>query len=193
MKTRRYFTTVEIVFLSSMIGLDFAYGLVVGPILTATGILELIRVDMVLPVTMMLVTRLVVDKFGTLIVYELAWGILAVLAKPTSFGAIPGFMKIVPAVAYGIVLDSFMQLFPRRLLLRVTVAAVAGGFIYQFVFLGIRLLFGVPWSTAVQVLLGVNILTNIVVNLLAAYLTVLVWRGVESSGWVRRIRSWRSS
>ena len=106
LKKEKYFTTVEILFLSSMIGLDYAYGMVVGPILSATGVLEVVRIDMIVPVMMMLVTRLVVDKFGTLIIYEFVWGLLAILTKPTSFGGIPAFMKLVPAVAYGLILDS---------------------------------------------------------------------------------------
>ena len=190
---KNYFTTVEILFLSSMIGLDFAYGMVVGPILSATGILEIIRIDMIIPVMMMLVTRLIVDKFGTLIIYEFVWALLAVMIKPTSFGGIPAFMKLIPAVMYGIILDSLMELFKSRLYVRIMIAGVAGGIVNQFAFLGVRMLFGLPWSRAVQIFLGVNILTNIAVNIIAIHLTYLVWKGVERSGWVQRIHAWRTS
>ena len=188
-----YFTTVEILFLSSMIGLDFAYGMVVGPILSASGILEVIRIDMVIPVVMMLVTRLLVDKFGTLVIYEIVWGILAMLARPASMGGIPAFMKLVPLLAYGLILDTCMGLFRDRLYVRLLLAGVVGGIANQFVFLGVRLLFGLPWSAAVQIFLGVNILTNILVNAIAVHLAFLVWRGVERSGWSQRLRAWRTS
>ena len=187
-----YYTTVEILFIASMIGLDFAYGLVVGPILTATGILEFIRLDMIIPVMMMLVTRLVVDKFGTLIIYEFVWVILAILAKPASFG-LPGFLKLFPALAYGLILDSCMQLFKSKPYLRLFIAGIAGGTINQFSLLGIRMLFGMPWSRAVQLLMGVNLVTTAVVNGIAIHLAYIVWNGVERTGWVGRIQSWRTS
>ncbi len=188
-----YFTTVEILFLASMIGLDFAYGMVVGPILSAAGVLEIIRVDMIIPVMLMLVARLLVDKFGTLIIYELIWGILAVLARPGSFGGMPAIAKLIPAVAYGIILDCLMELFKNRLYVRLLVAGVIGGIVNQFAFLGIRLLFGLPWSAAVQIFLGINIITNIIVNIIAVQIAFAVWQGIERSGWSKRLKAWRTS
>ncbi len=193
METKKpYFTTVEILFLASMIGLDFAWGMVVGPLLSAAGVLEVVRIDMVVPVAMMLVTRLVIDRFGTLVVYEFVWGVLAALARPASFGNIPAFMKIVPAVIYGLILDCLMELFRNRRLLRLNVAAVAGGAANQAAFLLIRMLFGLPWSGVVQLLFGVSLITTAAVNLVAAHMAFLVWNGIERSGWDRRIRSWRT-
>ena len=188
-----YFTTVEILFLASLIGLDFAYGIIVGPLLTATGILEIIRVDMIIPIMLMLTARLVVDKFGTLVLYEFVWVILAMLAKPGSFGGIPVFMKLIPALSYGLILDCCMELFKNRLYMRLFLAAVIGGIVNQFVFMWIRILFGLPWSTAVQMILGIKILTTIAVNAIAVHVTYLVWKRVELTGWVRRVRAWRTS
>lgn len=188
-----YFTTVEILFLASMIGLDFAYGMVVGPILSAAGVLEIIRVDMIIPVMLMLIARLLVDKFGTLIMYELIWGILAVLARPGSFGGMPAIAKLIPAVAYGVILDCLMELFKNRLYVRLLVAGVIGGIVNQFAFLGIRLVFGLPWSAAVQIFLGINIITNIIVNIIAVQIAFVVWQGIERSGWSKRLKAWRTS
>lgn len=186
------YTTVEIVFIASMIALDFAFGLVVRPLLTATGVFEIIRVDMIVPLMLMLVTRLVVDRFGVLILYEFVWGLLAVIAMPTSYG-LPGLLKLIPSLAYGIILDSFMQLFPRRTLLRLSLASIVGGVINQFVFLGIKMAFGLPWSTAVKILFGINLVTHLLVTSLAAGLSLLVWNAVRRSGWAARISGWRSS
>ncbi|MFC1562772.1 hypothetical protein ACFL4Z_01830 [candidate division KSB1 bacterium] len=188
----KYFSTVEIIFLSSMIGLDFALGLIVKPIISASGIGEFIRIDLIVPTVMLLVTRLVIDKFGTLIIYEFVWSTLAVIAMPTSFG-LPGFLKIIPAVLYGIILDSFMELFKNRLYIRILIAGVLGGVINQFALVGIRLLFGLPWSEVVQLLLGINIITNLIVSIIAVHLALLIWNGLERSGWVRRIAAWRTS
>ena len=186
------FTTVEILFMASMIGLDFAYGIIVGPLLSATGVMEFIRLDMIIPIMMMLITRLVVDRFGTLIIYEFVWVVLAILARPSSFG-LPGFFKLFPALAYGLILDSCMQLFPRRVYPRILIAGVIGGVVNQFALFGIRMLFGLPWSAAVKIVMGVNILTTIIINLLAVHLTYLVWNGIVRTGWVSRIRAWRTS
>ncbi len=192
MLKKNTFTTVEILFMASMIGLDFAYGLIVGPLLSATGVLEFIRLDMVIPIMMMLITRLVVDRFGTLIIYEFVWVVLAILARPSSFG-LPGFFKLFPALAYGLILDSCMQLFPRRVYPRLLIAGVIGGVVNLFALFGIRVLFGMPWSNAVRIVMGINILTTIIINLLAVHLTHLVWKGVSRTGWVTRIRAWRTS
>ncbi|KPK95736.1 hypothetical protein AMJ80_03940 [bacterium SM23_31] len=188
----KYFSTVEIIFLSSMIGLDFAFGLIVKPILTASGIGEFIRIDLIVPTMMLLITRLVIDKFGTLIIYEFVWSILAVIAMPASFG-LPGFLKIIPAVIYGFILDSFMELFKNHLYIRIFVACIIGGIINQFALMGVKLLYGMPWSEVVQLLLGINIATSLIVNIIAVHLTLLVWKGLEGSGWVRRIAGWRTS
>ena len=168
-RDKSYFSTVEILFMASMIGLDFAYGLVVGPILTATGVLEFIRVDMIVPIMMLLVTRLVVDRFGTLVVYEFVWVMLAILARPGTMG-LPGFFKFLPALGYGLILDACMSTVRRPLYLRLLVAGVIGGIVNQFSILGIKMLFGMPWSAAVQVLLGINLLTTVIVNLLGVQL-----------------------
>jgi len=189
---KKYYNTIEILFMSSMIGLDFAYGLVVGPILTATGILEIIRIDMIIPIMMMLFTRLVVDKFGTLIIYEFVWVILAIMAKPSSF-ALPGFLKIIPALAYGLILDSCMQIFRSNLYGRLIAAGIAGGIVNQFILVGIRILFGMPWSNAVKIILGINIVTTAIVNIIAIHLVYLVWSQVCRTGWVGRIQCWRTS
>ena len=158
-----------------MIVLDCAYGLVVVPVLAAAGILEIIRIDMIIPIMMMLVTRLTVDRFGTLIIYELIWGLLAVMAKPASFG-IPGFFKLIPALAYGIILDSLMQIDRKRVYPRMLVAGVVGGIVNTAAFLGIRMLFGMPWSTVVKTLFWVNIITVTIVKLIALHPAFPVWR-----------------
>ncbi len=191
MKSTR-FTTVEIVFIASMIALDFAFGLVIRPLLTAAGVFEIIRVDMIVPLMLMLVTRLVVDRFGVLILYEFVWGLLAVIAMPTSFG-LPGLLKLVPSLAYGIILDSFMQMFRRHTPVRLILASVVGGAINQFAFLGIKVAFGLPWSTAVKILFGINLFTHTIVAGLAAVLALLVWNAAQRSGWAARISGWRSS
>lgn len=192
MNNRSSFTTVEVLFLASLIGLDFAYGLVVGPLLSATGILEIIRIDMVVPIMMMLVARLVVDRFGTLIVYEFVWVILAILAKPSSFG-LPGFLKLFPALAYGLILDTLMSVVPGRLYVRLVVTAVVGGVVNHAVLMGFRVLLGMPWSTAVQVLFGINLVTTAVVNVIGAHLAFLVWNGIERAGWASRLKRWRTT
>ena len=47
------FTTVELLFIAIMIAADFGFGLVVKPLLSATHVLEVIRLDMIVPFAML--------------------------------------------------------------------------------------------------------------------------------------------
>ncbi len=69
-----YFTTVEILFLASMIGLDFAYGMVVGRF-SPPGRSRSHTGGHDQPVRLKLVARLLVDNSARSIKYELIWGI----------------------------------------------------------------------------------------------------------------------
>ncbi|MEA1997419.1 MAG: hypothetical protein U9N45_07255, partial [Gemmatimonadota bacterium] len=97
-----------------------------------------------------------------------------------------------PAVLYGFILDSMMELFRKPLYLRVLSAGVIGGAVNQVALMGVKLLFGMPWSGVVKLLLGVHLATSLVVNIIAVHLALLVWRGLERSGWVGRISGWRT-
>jgi hypothetical protein len=182
-----FLTQIQTVFLATMIASDFAFGMVVKNLLAPTHILDIIRIDMIVPFMLMLLTRLIVDKFGVLILYEAIWGVLAVIAMPASFG-LPGLLKLVPAISMGIILDSLMSVLKNYPKTRVYVSAVIGGFLSTLVFFGFKIMLGMPWNTFIQILFGVQMLTNGVVWFAGAFLTLLVFQRIRDTQMVRRIQ-----
>lgn len=187
----RPFSVAELSFISAMIAMDFGSGFVIKPLLGATGVMNVIRLDMILPMMMLLVTRLVVDRFGTLILYEGVWGLLASMALPASYG-LPGLLKMIPAIAHGLTLDTLMSLFRNYHRLRLAVTGVVGGAVNTLLLMLVRIAFGMPWSKATKVFLGVNLATGALVHGIAVVLAILVWRGIGNSVWVKRIKSWKT-
>lgn len=182
-----FLTPIQTVFLATMIASDFAFGMVVKNLLAPTHILDVIRIDMIVPFMLMLVTRLIVDRFGVLILYEAVWGVLSVIAMPAAFG-LPGLLKLIPAISQGIILDGLMSLFKPHHKTRVYVAAIIGGFISTLLFFGLKILLGMPWSVFIQILFGVQMLTNVLVWFSGAFLTLVVFERIRNTQMLRRIQ-----
>lgn len=172
------FTTRQLVFLAGVVALDFAFGLIVKTALTPTGVLAVVRLDMFFPVMLMLLARTIVDRFGTLIVYELAWGALAVAAMPGAFG-LPGALKLAPALAQGAAYDlvcSGLRRFPTA---RLYLAAAFGGAVGSVVVVATHLALGVPWAKATIALFGMKSALLVFVSLAGAAAASVVWRRVK--------------
>ena len=182
-----YWSTIQLVFIALMVAADVGQGFVIKPLLGAVGIDEFIRLDLIIPTAFIIVTRLLVDKFGTIVLYEGMWGIIATLIMPTSFGSLPAPVKILGSLSKGLIFDSFMQLFKNRPTLRVLTAAIVGGIIDTAVFTVIRLVFGFPWSKAVQILVGVKTATGVAVSIAAALLAIGIWKSVKDTYLARSI------
>ncbi len=181
-----FLTPIQTVFLASMIAADFGFGMVVKNLLAPTHILNVVRIDMVVPFMLMLLTRVMIDRFGVLILYEGVWGLLSVLAMPGAFG-LPGFLKLLPALSQGLILDAMMTAFKRFPTSRLYISAIVGGAISTIVFFGLKLALGMPWLKVVQILFGLQMLTNLIVWALGAYLTKEVYGRIHSSQMARRI------
>ena len=181
-----YLSTTQTIFLASMIAADFGFGLAVKNLLAPTHILSVVRIDMVVPITLMLVTRKMVDRFGVLLLYEGVWGIFSVFAMPSAFG-LPGFLKLIPALSQGLILDSLMSLLRRYHKIRFLVSAVCGGCLSSVAFFGLRLALGMPWTRVIEVLFGVQMVTGFVVWGGGAALGLLVWNKIKDTHTVRRI------
>ena len=166
-------------------------GLLAKPLLGALHVTDLIRLDLIIPTMLMLVTRLVVDKFGTLTLYELVMAMLAMLAWPGSFG-VPGPLKIPLFLIKGLIWDLCMSALRRSLVARLLVTAIIGETVSTVGTIGIKLLLGLPWSPIVQVLWGVRLITTVMVGVLGAALALAVWRAIRDLSVVRRITAWRS-
>ena len=72
-----------------------------SPSSTPREISNFIRLDMFIPVTLWMLTRLIVDRFGVLTAYQFAWGVLAIFAFPGAM--LPGPLKLIPAVIQGLI------------------------------------------------------------------------------------------
>jgi len=186
----RRFTTVELVFIATMIAADFGFGLIVKPLLGASHITDVIRVDLIVPTMLLLVTRLIVDKFGTLILYELLIGMLAMLAWPQSYG-VPGPLKLPLFAAKGLVWDLSMSALRPWLGPRLFVTAILGETVSATAAMGIKVLLGLPWVPLTQLLLGARLVTTVIVGSLGAAVAWAVWKAVRDTTIVRRIAAWR--
>ncbi|HTY36210.1 MAG TPA: hypothetical protein VMH23_03815 [Bacteroidota bacterium] len=177
---------LQTVFLGSIITADFAFGLVAKNVLAPTQVLNIIRIDMIVPVMLMLVTRRILDRFGVLILYELVWGTFSVFAMPAAFG-LPGLLKILPAVAQGIILDGLMSIFHRMERLQLYVTAGIGGILSSVVLYALKIALGTPWSAVVKLLLGIHMLSNVIIWLSAAWVAQVVWQRIQPLPIVRRL------
>lgn len=174
----RELSTAQVVFFASVVALDFGWGLVFKTALQLTAIHEVARLEMVVPVMLMIIVRLMFDRFGTLIVFELAWGLLASVLMPVAGGQ-PGFLKLVPALSQGIIFDLLFSLLQRSLPTgRAYVAILVGGVIGPSLAMLVRVAMGIPWATATQTLFGISLVTSLVINGFGAYLGLVVWKRI---------------
>ncbi len=181
-------STAQVVFFASVVALDFGWGLVFKTALQLTFIHEVARLEMVVSVMLMVLVRLMLDRFGTLIVFELAWGLLAAVLMPAAGGQ-PGFVKLVPAITQGIVFDALFSFLARSMPRgRAYVAILVGGILGPSAAMAVRVAMGVPWATATQALFGVSLLTSLAINGCGVYLGLLVWKRIESLEVVTMLR-----
>lgn len=167
------------VFIGSMVALDFATGQLAKSIFHASGVSNFIRLDMFIPVTLWMLTRLIVDRFGVLTAYQFAWGVLAIFAFPGAM--LPGPLKLIPAIIQGLLHDAGFSLFRRFPCGRVFVSAIVGGFLSKAVVMLLRVqVLGLPWTQVTQTLFGIQALTSILLNAAAAGLALVVWSRIRN-------------
>jgi hypothetical protein len=187
MSRQPFLTPIQTIFLASMISGDFAFGLAVKNLLAPTQILNVIRLDMVIPVMLMLITRLMIDRFGVLILYEGVWGLFSVFAMPGAFG-LPGLLKLIPALTQGVILDALMSFLKNAGRWRLIISALLGGLLSSITYYALRLALGFPWSQVVQILLGTQLFSGLFIWTSGALLTRLVWNKIKETQAVRRIQ-----
>lgn len=175
----RELSTAQVVFFASVVALDFGWGLVFKTALQLTALHEVARLEMIVPAMLMVILRLMLDRFGTLFLYELAWGFLAAVLMPAAGGQ-PGFLKLVPALTQGIVFDVLFSVLRRPLpMARAYVAILVGGILGPSMAMLVRVAMGMPWATATQTLFGISLVTSLVINGFGVYLGLVVWRRIE--------------
>jgi hypothetical protein len=175
------------VFIGSVVAMDFAFGQLSKSLLHASGITNFVRVDMFLPVVLWMLTRLIVDRFGVLTAYQFAWGTLAIFAYPGAM--LPGPLKLIPALIQGLLHDAGFSLFRRFPRGRVFVSAIVGGFLSKVALMVLRVqVLGLPWTKVTQALFGMQAVTSIVLNAVAAGLALLVWARIRDLQITRMMR-----
>lgn len=175
----RELSTAQVVFFASVVALDFGWGLVFKTALQLTALHEVARLEMLVPAMLMVITRFMLDRFGTLFLYELAWGLLAAVLMPAAGGQ-PGFLKLVPALTQGLIFDILFSVLRRPLPIgRAYVAILVGGILGPSMAMLVQVAMGLPWATATQALFGISLVTSIVINGFGVYLGLLVWRRIE--------------
>ncbi|HNX31874.1 MAG TPA: hypothetical protein PKM35_09715 [Holophaga sp.] len=176
----------QLIFLASMVALDFAFGMVAKPLMHASGLGTFVKVEMVVPAMLWALSRLTLDRFGTSLAYQLAWGLLATVLMPLA--VLPGPLKLVPLLIQGLFFDAIYSGFRRweggRVYLAAGVSAVIGSACQA----GMQLYMGLPWAKATQALLGFRTLTSLAVHLAGAALALAVWRRVRGLQGLRLLR-----
>lgn len=167
------------VFIGSMVALDFAVGQFSKSLLHASGVGHFVRLDMFLPVTLWMLTRLVVDRFGVLMGYQLAWGVLACFALGGSM--LPGPLMLLVALTQGLTHDLFFSIFRRLPRSRVFISAILGGVVAKTLTMGLRVLvLGLPWTNVTQTLLGIQTATSLILDATAAAVALGIWHRIRN-------------
>ncbi len=186
---KRGLSTAQVVFFASMVALDFGWGMVFKTALQLTAIHSVARLEMIVSIMLMVLTRLMLDRFGTLIAYELAWGLLAAVFMPAAGGE-PGFLKLVPALTQGVVFDALFTLLRRPLPFgRAYVAILVGGLVGPSAAMVVRTAMGMPWATATQYLFGISLVTSLAINGLGVWLALTVWKRINGLQAVAMLRT----
>jgi hypothetical protein len=167
----------QVIFLATMVALDFAFGWLAKPLMQALGLATFLHVEMIPPVMLILLSRLTLDRFGVLLAYEAAWALIAMVAMPG--GVLPGPLKLVPLLITGLVMDGAFSACRRWGTGRIALASVLGGLAGALCQGGLRILLGLPWARSTQVYIGFQLLGGVAVHAAGAFLAVLVWRRVQ--------------
>lgn len=180
------FGTAQVVLLGTMVALDFAFGWVAKPLVHALGLGSFLKVEMIPPVMLMLLTRLTLDRFGVLIAYNGTWALACLVLMPGA--VLPGPLKLVPLLLQGLFLDAVFSGCRRWGGARIFVASVAGGLAGSLCLGALRVLLGMPWAKSTQVYIGLQLLGSVLVHGAAALLALLVWRRVRQHPALQWIR-----
>jgi len=178
-KIDNYFTLQEIIFITTMVAIDIGSGIFMKPLLGALGVTAFIRIDMILPLTIIFFTRKKIGKFGTIILYEFLWAFSASFVMPMSFDT-PGILKLLPAFIFAITFEVLFYYLPKKYNINMWGAAIIGVIINQFTLLGVKILLGLPFLNIVKVSFAVQSVSIIGVALFSVYMALLLLRRFSS-------------
>jgi len=170
-----YFTTQEIVFVTTMVAFDIGVGMFLKPLLGLTGITAFIRIDMILPLTIIFFTRKWVGKFGTILVYEFLWALSASFVMPMSFDT-PGILKMLPAFVFAFTFELLYYYLPKKMNINLWGAAILGSLINQFSLIGVKILLGFPFINIIKISFIIQTITILFIAMFSVLLTNILYK-----------------
>jgi hypothetical protein len=178
--------STQLIFLASVVALDFAFGMVAKPLMQASGLGAFIKVEMVVPAMLWALSRLTLDRFGVSMAYQLTWGTLAIVLMPMA--VIPGPLKLIPMAIQGLFVDAAYSGLWKWGHARVYIAAVGSSLFGSACIAMMQVYMGLPWAKATQILFGFQTLAMLAVHVVGATLALVVWRRVQGLQGLRLIR-----
>lgn len=134
------FTLPELILIALMSAANVGFDVVVSPALIAifshivTGMLLMVPVNFVF----MVLTKLMVKKYGSLTLYLVIFGLLSI--PTTLFGGQPGIYKVLIGLALGLLLD--FAYIPTKLPIKLVVGSILGAIIWWIITFSIWQAFG---------------------------------------------------
>ena len=153
-----------------MVAFDIGSGMFLKPVIGLTGITSFIRIDMILPLTIIFFTRKWVNKFGTIILYEFLWALAASFVMPMTFNT-PGIIKLIPAIIFALVFEILFYIFPSKNDFNLWIAAILGSIINRFSLIGVKILLGFPFMNIIKYSFLIQTVTIIFIAAFSVILT----------------------
>lgn len=146
-KTKPFtFSSAEIVFIALMSAANVGFDIIVSPglILLFSHIIAGIFIMVPVNFLFMSITRLLVNKYGTLTFYLTIFGLISI--PTTLFGGVAGPYKILVGLAIGIGLDALFL--PKSPWLKIILGSIGGSIIWWVMTFTIWQAFNFPFVTA---------------------------------------------
>ncbi|MBN2694322.1 hypothetical protein JXR93_06635, partial [bacterium] len=184
----RKFSIEEIIFITSVVAIDLASGVVLKPITSFIGISSIIKIEMIIPFALIFYVRNSIPKFGAIIIYELLWGLGASFLIPMSFKT-PGLLKLIPAFMFALTFEILFFALPKRKSLYLWGSAIIGTLLNHVFMGGFKYLMGFPFTSLYKTVFLTQMATYSIVAILALLLSFSLEKKFSRDKLLRRFRT----
>ncbi len=184
----RKFTLEEMIFITSIVAIDLASGVVLKPISSLIGVSSIIKIEMIVPFALIFYVRNSIPKFGAIIIYELLWALGASFLIPMSFKA-PGLLKVIPALLFALTFELMFFLLPKRKSIYLWVSAIVGVLLNHIFMGGFKYLMGFPFTSLYQKIFLTQMATYLVVAILALFLSFSLEKRFSKDKLLKKFRT----
>lgn len=149
---KSHFSLAEMIFIGLMAALNMVVDIIASPAfkLIFTHIVAGILIMVPLNFLFLTLTKLLVDKPGTLTIYLVVFGVLSI---PTSlFGGVAGPYKIVVGLAIGLLLD--LAFWPKKIGIKIALGAILGSIFWWIATFTVWQAFNLPFVLAFSQMLN---------------------------------------